>query len=392
MTSKSHCTTSSPLSQPGDRTTRRQFLRGASAAAGLLAARRIGAVADSIHPPADVVLRIAPLKVDIARGQSISTIGYNGAVPGPLIRFREGVTASVEIFNETDLPEYVHWHGFEIPTEVDGAEEEGSLVVPAHGRLRYRLTPTPAGSRYVHTHAMSMANLDRGTFTGQFGPVWIEPGNNPGRYDQEISLATHEWGPYLSHQEEEVDSSAQHGQSQPKPAEDVEAGCEVHYRHFTINGKCLGFGDPIRVKEGQRVLFHILNASATENVRLALPGHKFQVVALDGNPVPRPQSVEVLELGTAERIDAVVTMNSPGVFILGTPNDNHRKKGMGIVVEYANRSGAPQWLKPAAASWDYTIFGETRAASKPGAAVPLVFRKRGLSKEGIEEWSINGKC
>ena len=113
-------------------------------------------------------------------------------------------------------------------------------------------------------------------------------------------------------------------------------------------------------KRARRVLFHFLNASATDSVRFALPGHRFQVVALDGNAVPHPQLVDVLELGTAERIDAVVTMDSPGVWILGTPVDHHREKGMGIVVEYANRSGKPSWVKPPEQLWDYTIFGESR--------------------------------
>ena len=48
----------------------------------------------------------------------------------------------------------------------------------------------------------------------------------------------------------------------------------------------LGHGEPIRVKQGERVLFHVLNASATEIRSLALPGHIFRIVALDGNPVP----------------------------------------------------------------------------------------------------------
>ena len=108
------------------------------------------------------------------------------------------------------------------------------------------------------------------------------------------------------------------------------------------------------MKEGQRVLFHFLNASATENIQLALPGHMFQVVALDGNPVPHPQAVEVLDLGTAERIDAVVEMKNPGVWILGTPKDDDRRDGMGIVIEYANKTGQPRWIKPAKKVWDYT--------------------------------------
>ncbi len=63
-------------------------------------------------------------------------------------------------------------------------------------------------------------------------------------------------------------------------------GYEVGYRYFTINGRMLGHGEPVRVKRGERVLFHVLNGSATEIRSLALPGHSFKVVALDGNTVP----------------------------------------------------------------------------------------------------------
>ena len=68
-------------------------------------------------------------------------------------------------------------------------------------------------------------------------------------------------------------------------------GMEVMYRAASFNDKALGHGEPIRVKTGERVLFHVLNASATDDVRLALPGHDFQVIALDGNPVPNPRAV-----------------------------------------------------------------------------------------------------
>ena len=62
-------------------------------------------------------------------------------------------------------------------------------------------------------------------------------------------------------------------------------GYEVSYDLFGINGRMLGHGEPIRVKQGERVLFHVLNASATEIRSFALPGHVFSVIALDGNPV-----------------------------------------------------------------------------------------------------------
>jgi len=94
-------------------------------------------------------------------------------------------------------------------------------------------------------------------------------------------------------------------------------GFEVGYKFFTINSRVLGHGEPIRVKKDERVLFHILNGSATEIRSLALPGHSFQVVALDGNELPKSVEVPVLWIGTAERISAIVEMNHPGVWILG---------------------------------------------------------------------------
>jgi FtsP/CotA-like multicopper oxidase with cupredoxin domain len=140
----------------------------------------------------------------------------------------------------------------------------------------------------------------------------------------------------------------------------------------------LGHGEPVRARQGERVLFRLLNASATENIRLALPGHRFTVLTLDGNPVPTPQTVDVLSLGVAERADVVVEMNRPGVWILGEVDDDARKMGLGVVVEYANEHGEPQWSEPPKSQWDYTIFGragESALAVRPchsGPDLPTV--------------------
>jgi FtsP/CotA-like multicopper oxidase with cupredoxin domain len=375
--------------------TRRSFLSGVAGSAGLLLASGGATEAsredDGIDGAADVTLRIGPVQLEVAPGRTIQTVGYNGEVPGPVIRFREGSMARVDLINETSASELVHWHGFEIPTDVDGAEEEGSLAVPAHGRIRYKLTPTPSGCRYVHTHAMSMSDLNRGTFTGQFAFAYIEPKNNPGRYDREVFLSTHEWEPSLTSMEEQDDMSPPARKPDHATMDSKPHGWEVAYRYHTLNGKCLGHGEPIRVREGERVLFHFLNASATENVRLALPGHRMQVVALDGNLVPRPGMVDVVELGTAERVDAIVEMNAPGVWILGTPMDSRRAKGMGIVVEYANRGGKPRWVTPPSSSWDYTMFGDSRPSPAPDEVIPMVIGQISAGKNAFERWSLNGK-
>ncbi len=108
-------------------------------------------------------------------------------------------------------------------------------------------------------------------------------------------------------------------------------GYEVGYAFFSISGKMLGQGKPIRVRQIERVLFHVLNASATEMRSLALPGHMFRVVALDGNPVPTRPRCRCWGLGTAERISAIVEMNQLGVWVIGDLDDDDRRQGMGVV-------------------------------------------------------------
>jgi len=345
--------------------------------------------------PAEVSLRIGSVLADVTKDKTISTIGYNGQVPGPLIRLREGQPVAVQIFNDTDTPEFVHWHGQFVPSQVDGAGEEKSIVVSPRGQVSYQFTPRPAGIRWVHTHVMPGSNLYGGLYTGQFGIVYVEPNHDSGSYDQEVFLATHEFDPFYSVGEMEEEEGKP---EDPALEAEVKAdktqksnGWEVGYRTFTINGRCLGYGDPIRVKEGQRVMFRILNASATETIELALPGHEFHVVALDGNPVPHTNKVKVLQLGSAERVEAIVEMKIPGVWILGTPMDEDRNRGMGIVVEYAGRKGKPQWHSPGKSDWNYLLFGESKSAVQPDEVIPMEIGKINGGKGGFNIWTINGQ-
>jgi FtsP/CotA-like multicopper oxidase with cupredoxin domain len=316
----------------------------------------------------DFTLRIAPVTVELAPDRILSTIGYNGTSPGPILRMKEGKPVTVNVINDTDTPEFLHWHGFLIPSDVDGVEEEGTPAVPPHGTRQFKFTPTPSGSRWYHSHAMSMADLHKGTFTGQFGFVYIDPKENPGNYDQEIFLALRDWEPFYSTQAMDMDEMDDPNAPQPeKPAvlNTAPNGMEVTSTTYSINDRALGAGEPIRVRQGQRVLFHFLNASAIENRRISLGGHKFQVIALDGNPVPNPAAVETIFLGVGERVCALVEMNNPSVWVMGEPTDIVRTAGLGIIVEYANAHQQPQWIKPASILWDYTLF----ANPAPGAAM-----------------------
>jgi FtsP/CotA-like multicopper oxidase with cupredoxin domain len=118
--------------------TRRNFFADAVAASSLLlggcnrsAGPEVAATEGTVPGgPADVTLRIGPVLADIAKGHTISTLGYNGTVPGSLIRLREGVPVTVDLFNDTETPEFVHWHGQIVPASVDGASEEKALMFP----------------------------------------------------------------------------------------------------------------------------------------------------------------------------------------------------------------------------------------------------------------------
>ncbi|RTL55540.1 MAG: copper oxidase [Sphingobacteriales bacterium] len=349
---------------------------------------------------ADYTIHIGTGLVEVGTQHFISTTTYNGEFPGPLLRFKEGQKAIVDIYNDTDTPEQLHWHGQFLPTDVDGAAEEGTPYIPAHGMRREVFVPKPAGFRFYHTHLVAGANLNVGQYSGQVGPVYIEPKNEPGNYDREAFIILKEFEPYFM-RGGDMAMDVLTGESIPNLAAIQEKaekesliktkGYEVGYNIFTINGRQFGHGDPIRVKEGERVLFHILNGSATEIRSLALPGHSFKVVALDGNPVPNPREVPVLWIGTAERISAIVEMRNPGIWVMGDLSDDDRSNGMGIVIEYANHTGKPQWKTPEPFKWDYTIFGnDFGIVSQPDEVINLLFAKQNAAENGFNRWTING--
>jgi FtsP/CotA-like multicopper oxidase with cupredoxin domain len=390
--------------------TRREFLKLAGTAAcaaacpnglrGFTAQPFVPRVA--LNSP-DYVLRIAASAVEIAPKHIVSTVTYNGQFPGPLLRFKEAQPVTVELHNDTDTPEQLHWHGQFVSTDVDGAAEEGTPFIPAHGMRRIEFTPRPAGLRFYHTHNRAGADLYAGQYTGQVGPVYIEPQHQPGDYDREVFLVLKEFEPSFSQggdmaqdflapaaKVKELESA---GESAMKAslAKGMPHGYEVGYRYFTINGRILGHGEPVRVKPGERVLFHVLNGSATEIRSLALPGHVFKVVALDGNTVPAPAEVPVLWLGTAERISAIVEMNHPGVWIMGDLADDDRNHGMGIVVEYAGQSVKPVWALPKPFHWNYLRFAKTGASvPAPDETFEMLIAKDNAAESGFNRWTING--
>ena len=397
---------------------RRKFLKaaGLTTGAALLSCGNVAAEfgtspqsrespAASTSGSADYTLHIRTSPVEIAPNRIISATTYNGQFPGPLLRFKQNQQATVDVYNDTDVPEQLHWHGQMVPVEVDGAAEEGTPFIPAHGKRRIVFTPQPVGFRFYHTHNRAGADLYAGQYGGEVGPVYIEPKHAPGNYDREVFLVLKEFEPTFSRGGDmamdflfpatKVKALEEQGESAMRAslAKGMPHGYEVGYGSFTINGRMLHHGEPIRVKPGERVLFHVLNGSATEIRSLALPGHSFHVVALDGNPVPNPTTVPVLWLGTAERVSAIVEMKHPGVWIMGDLADDDRQHGMGIVVEYAGAKGKGQWIAPSSYRWNYGLFAKPdTSAAPPDEAIDMIFVKDNAAEEGFNSWTINGQA
>ena len=327
-------------------------------------------------PPADFTLDIAPYVLEASPKHRYPTIAYNGQVPGPLLRMQQGREISIDIHNRSADAEIVHWHGLFLPVAVDGAMEEGSPTIAPGASTRITFTPDPAGFRWFHTHTFAGNDFRKGQYTGQHGFLMVDPQDAAAEnaFDREIFLALHDWG----------------GREMPS----ADGSAMPDYEAATINGKMLGAGEPLKVKQGERVMLHVLNSSPTEVHWLALAGHSFHVVALDGNDVPRPQSVPMLRLAPAERVSAIVTMDAPGVWVLGEVRKHVYAMGMGIVVEYANATGAPKWVQPENLVWDYAKFavkGVGAAEAGEVIEIPLTFDSKFEGHGNPEIWRINGK-
>ncbi len=121
-------------------------------------------------------LHIAPVKLELSPDQVIQTIGYNGIAPGPVLRIKEGQQVTVEVHNDSDVPELVHWHGLYVSSEVDGAMEEGTPMVPSRGSRQYffhcsaKWNPLVSYPRFCR---------QRSTPEPVFRTVWILPHRIP---------------------------------------------------------------------------------------------------------------------------------------------------------------------------------------------------------------------
>lgn len=258
---------------------------------------------------------------------------YNGTVPGPEIRVKEGEVVRIIFKNELPVATSLHPHGVDLPNAMDGVPGVTQKPVQPGETFIYEFIARPAGTRFYHTHGngeeMSEADqLDRGLYgaliiepTSPPQPVMDEPWRrtpvSPAKkpYDREYTLILDEW------------RGGEHG---PHGVGD--------YSIFTINGKAFPETTPLKVKRGERVRLRLINAGTTAFHPIHLHGHQFKVVATDGNPVPFGLELtkNTITVMPGETYDIEFIADNPGDWLLHCHELHHAGGGMVTVVQYEN--------------------------------------------------------
>jgi len=268
-------------------------------------------------------LRIRKSEIELASGhpgnsRKIITTTYNGQFPGPVLRAAVGQRVGVDVFNETDTPEQIHWQG----------QNVASQLIPPRSRRRIEFTPGRAGLYLYHSEVVAGSDLGAGLYSGQAGVLLVGP------VPRESLVVLKGCEPFMRR---------------------TSRGCEVGYSAVSLNGRLPG---PLRANVGERVMLNVLNAGATENYHLELPGHDFEVTALDGNPLPAPSRVGSLRLSPGERVTAQVVINQPTRWVVRETDQAP------VMFDGVNPGGRVNTL-------------------------PMVLTRHSAARSGLNRWSVN---
>ena len=289
---------------------------------------------------------------EVQPGTTIDGWTYNGQVPGPELRVREGDRVRVTLTNRLPVPTTIHWHGVELDNAMDGVPGLTQDAVAPGGEFTYEFVATPAGTRWYHSHQDPADQLE----LGLYGALIIEPREPaPVHYDREYTYLLDELA---------LDFTPQVARGLvPYPGQ--RRGGVLPYDLFLLNGKAGAAVPPLELARGDRVLIRLINAGNLVH-SMHLHGHTMRVVATDGNPVPREGQwrKDTVTLGPGERVDLEVVGEHPGIWMFHCHMPNHSANGMMALVVYADATPAV----PAAAGHQHD--GAHQAPTTVTTAVP----------------------
>lgn len=268
-----------------------------------------GAAAAAALPPVVVAaqagprrLRAAPVSQALVGQENPATAvwAYDGTVPGPELRYRQGERLRIEVENALDAETTVHWHGIRVPNAMDGVPYLTQPPIAANGgRFLYEFDLPDSGTYWYHPHLGSPEQVGRGLY----GPLIVEE-RDPPPVDRDVVWILSDW---------RLDREARISGDFRSFMDSSHAGRIGNT--VTVNG---AVRESFRVRAGERIRLRLINSSNARIYRLAFEGHEPWVIAFDGQPIEphRPENGGIV-LGPAQRADLVIDCT-------GTPGSRHR--------------------------------------------------------------------
>lgn len=213
---------------------------------------------------------------EVEPGRVVKAWTYNGVVPGPEIRVREGERVRVIVHNELPEPTAVHWHSLHVPNAMDGVPYVTQPPIRPGETFTYEFEARPFGSHMYHSHYNAAVQVTQGLL----GAFIVEPRDRTvdPPYDEEWTLILND-GPL----------------------------------GFTINGKSFPATELYRIRRGKRLRIRFMNEGLLIHP-MHLHGLPMRVFARDGYPLPAPFMCDTLNIAPGERWDAIVECNAPGTW------------------------------------------------------------------------------
>lgn len=299
-------------------------------------------------------LETKPARWEILPGIVTDAWTYNGQVPGPELRVREGDLVRVIVTNRLPVPTTIHWHGVDLNWKMDGVPGVTQLAIQPGETFTYEFVATPAGTRMYHTHQDTNLQLE----LGLYGALIIEPRRGP-RYDVDRTII-------LDERALDVTPEVALGQREVRGADAGNGrGGLFQYDLFLMDGKAGDAIPRIAVKPDQRVLLRLINLGNLTHA-MHLHGHTFRIVATDGNPVP-PQGQwlkDTVQISPGERYDVEVIAYNPGVWMFHCHMPNHGDNGMMTIMQY-------EGFAPVTRGGHQFHFQAPASVATPGAAAAV---------------------
>ena len=292
--------------------------------AGVLNSPLSGADRESEPALREFTLTAEKIDWEIMPGTTVRAWAYNGQMPGPEIRVREGDLVRITLHNELPVGTTIHWHGVNLSPEMDGPVGLNQAAVEPGEDFVYEFIASPAGTRWYHSHADPTAQIA----LGLYGLLIVEPREPSRTYDRDYTYILNEW-------DLELTPDVATGKAPRGVRDQILRGGELGTDLFLMNGHAHESIPPIKLAEGERVLVRLINAGNLPHA-IHTHGHSFKIVATDGNDVPEGMALvkDTVLIGPGERYDLELDGNNPGVWMFHCHMENHAANGMMSLIQY----------------------------------------------------------